>query len=338
MPLVDGAIYADGIRGAELESIAEASQILAGPSGIVWVGLYRPDAQELSELAATFSLHEEIMAELMVTHHRTKLKRVGNQLLSVLRPARYVDAIEEVEFGEIHVVLGENYLVTIRQAEAPDLGRVRHRLERNVERLAKGPEAVLFAIIDQVVEEYEPVMDGLENDIDEIEDQLFGDDASVSRRIFDLSREVIDFQRATHSLLHLVEHLEGGFVQYGTDHELQRRLHETKDHLTRAVDRADAFRQVLQNALSVQTTLVNQRQNEEMKILTEVSNGQNEEAKRIASWAAILFAPTLVGTVYGMNFTHMPELHWFYGYLFAVGLMGAISVVLYFVFKRRDWL
>lgn len=338
MPLVDGAVYADGIRGEDLGSVAEARGVLGAPGGNVWVGLYRPDDSELNELASIFSLSEEVIAELSVTHHRTKLKRTGDQLLAVLRPARYIDSIEEVEFGEIHVVLGSNYIITIRQAEAPDLGRVRHRLERHADTLAKGPESVLFTIIDQVVEEYEPVMDGLENDIDEIEDQLFSGDTAVSRRIFDLSREVIDFQRATHSLLHMIEHLEDGFVHYETDHDLQRRLHETKDHLSRVVERADSFRQVLQNALSVQTTLVSQRQNEEMRILTEVSNGQNEEVKRISSWAAILFAPTLVGTVYGMNFTHMPELNWYYGYIFAVALMGTISVGLYFVFKRRGWL
>ncbi|HEX8488904.1 MAG TPA: magnesium and cobalt transport protein CorA, partial [Propionibacteriaceae bacterium] len=201
-----------------------------------------------------------------------------------------------------------------------------------------GPEAVLYAILDQVVDEYGPVMVGLENDIDEIEDQLFNNDPKVSRRIYELSREVIEFQRTTRPLVDILSALEGGFDKYGVDVELRRNLRDVHDHVIRIVERVDLFRALLQNALTVHATLVGQQQNDEMRSLTESSLAQSEEVKRISSWAAILFAPTLVGTVYGMNFEYMPELHWRYGYPLAVLGMIVLGFVLYVVFRRRHWL
>jgi magnesium transporter len=239
----------------------------------------------------------------------------------------------------VHIFTGPDFVVTIRQAESPDLAKVRHRLERSPDLLCLGPEAVLYAILDQVVDEYLPVVAGLENDIDEIEDQLFkGGDPSLSRRIYELSREVIEFQRATHPLLGILQALEGGFDKYEIDVELQHALRDVKDHAIRVVERADSFRALLQNALTVQATLVGQAQNEEMQAMTAMSIAQNEEVKKISAWAAIFFAPTLVASVYGMNFRHMPELSWEFGYPMAVALMLLLAFVLYRVFKRRGWL
>ena len=256
----------------------------------------------------------------------------------MLRPARYLDDVEKVEFGELHVFVGKDFVVTVRHAESPNLARVRQRLEANPELLALGPQAVLYAILDEVVDQYAPVVAGLENDIDEIEDELFGDAPDVARRIYELSREVIEFQRATHPLRSMVDSLQRGSEKYQLDTELQRRLRDVQDHVIRIVERVDAFRVLLQNALAVNAALVGQRQNEEMRHLSEASLAQNEEVKKISSWAAILFAPTLVGTVYGMNFENMPELGWELGYPFALGLMVAMGIVLYLSFKHRKWL
>jgi magnesium transporter len=215
---------------------------------------------------------------------------------------------------------------------------VRHRLEAAPDLLAQGPEAVLYAILDEVVDEYTPVMAGLENDIDEIEDQIFDGDPAVSRRIYDLSGEVIKFQRATRPLLEMLAALQAGSEKYGVDIELQRHLRDVNDHVLRIIDRGDTYRQLLQNALTVQLTLVGQRQNDEMRNLSETNIAQSEEVKKISSWAAILFAPTLIGTIYGMNFDYMPELHWVLGYPMALGLMVAMGFVLYSVFKKRGWM
>ena len=338
MTLVDNAVYVDGRRSADPTSLNETYELLRARRGMAWIGLYRPDLQEIRSVAKEFDLHPLAVEDAITAHQRAKLERYGTTLFTVLRPARYRDDVEEVEFGELHIFTGEDFVVTIRHAEAPDLGRVRRRLEAAPALLKLGPEAILYAILDQVVDEYLPVVAGLENDIDEIEDQLFTGDPAVSRRIYELSREVIEFQRATHPLLNMLAALEAGFDKYNVDLELQRNLRDVHDHAINVVGKADSFRVLLQNALSVHTTLVGQQQNDEMRSLTEASLAQNEEVKRISSWAAILFAPTLVGTIYGMNFTHMPELRWTAGYPLAIALMVATSVTLYLVFKRRGWL
>ena len=197
---------------------------------------------------------------------------------------------------------------------------------------------MLWAILDHVVDDYGPVVAGLANDIDEIETQVFGGDALVSRRIYELSREVIDFQRATHPLTAVMDALEHGSSKYGVTQELQRGLRDVADHLTVVNERVDGFRQLLRDILTVNSTLVSERRNEEMERLAHSTHRQGEEVKRISSWAAILFAPSLVAGVYGMNFTHMPELNWTFGYPLAILAMLGLSGALYAVFKKRGWL
>jgi magnesium transporter len=211
-------------------------------------------------------------------------------------------------------------------------------MEENPDLLRLGTEAVLYAILDKVVDGYAPVVGGLQTDIDEIETEVFRGDPRVSRRIYELSREVIDFQRAAKPLLDIVNGLSAGFDKYGTNEELRRYLSDVADHATIAAERVDAFRQNLADILTLNATLVNQAQNEEVKNLTEASYSQNEEIKKISAWAAILFAPTLIGTIYGMNFDRMPELKWPLGYPYALGLMALICAGLYAIFKRRGWL
>ena len=167
---------------------------------------------------------------------------------------------------------------------------------------------------------------------------MFGGDPSVSRRIYQLSREVIEFQRACEPLLDVLDSLADGLDEDRVDIELRRGLRDVRDHATRVVERVDAFRQLLSNILTVNAALVGQRQNEETTRLTETSLAQGEQVKKISSWAAILFAPTLVGGIYGMNFDAMPELRWRYGYPFALLLMVLVAVTLYALFKRRGWL
>ena len=338
MGIVDNAVYVGGARKIEPPTLADTYELLRGEHGMGWIGLYRPSRDEIDSVAAEFSLHELAVEDTIRAHQRPKLERYGDVLFTVLRPARYLDAEERVEFGELHVFTGDDFVVTVRYAESPNLGHVRSRLEAAPDLLSLGPEAVLYAIFDQVVDEYGPVVAGLENDIDEIEYQVFAGDPAVSRRIYELSREVIEFQRATRPLVGMLDALRSGFEKYGVDEDLRRNLRDVEDHVIRVVERVEGFRLLLQNILAVNSTLVGQRQNEEMQRLTEASLLQNEEVKRISSWAAILFAPTLVGTIYGMNFEHMPELGWLFGYPFAIALMALVCATLYVVFKRRGWL
>ncbi|WP_432878402.1 magnesium/cobalt transporter CorA [Kribbella sp. CA-245084] len=337
--VVDSAIYCDGRRVASPDSLAETyGELHQAPHSLAWIGLYRPDRRELASLAQEFDLHELAIEDANEAHQRPKLERYGDTLFVVLKAARYRDATEEVEFGEVHVFVGPDFVVTVRHAEAPNLAAVRRRVERDPELLSLGAEAVLYAIMDKVVDGYAPVVAGLENDIDEIETEVFRGDPKVSRRIYELSREVIEFQRATRPLVGMLEQLRGGFQKYGVDEELQRSLRDVADHVTEVVEKVDGFRELLRDILTVNATLVAQQQNEEMKSLAIASSEQNEEVKRISAWAAILFAPTLIGTVYGMNFDKMPELHWQYGYPFAIGLMALVCGGLHQIFKRRGWL
>jgi magnesium transporter len=337
--IVDSAVYVDGDRVASPGSLAETYAALhQQPEGMAWIGLYRPEQHEIASLASEFELHELAVEDAIVAHQRPKLERYGDILFVVLRPARYLDETEEVEFGEVHVFVGPDFVVTVRHSEAPDFSAVRRRLESEPDLLRRGPEAVLYAIVDRVVDGYYPVVAGVGNDIDEIESEVFSGDPTVSRRIYELSREVTEFQRATHPLQGILVALSAGFAKYGVDEELQRYLRDVEDHLTQICERVDEFRQLLRDMLTVNTTVVAQQQNEEMKNLAKAANAQNEEVKKISAWAAILFAPTLIGTIYGMNFEHMPELDWVIGYPLALLLMALTCITLYTVFKRRDWL
>jgi magnesium transporter len=326
--IVDRAIYREGTRAAEGLPLTDMGEACRDGGGIAWIGLYRPTEEEFAAVAREFDLHELAVEDAVNAHQRPKLERYGDTLFCVLRPARYIDETENVEFGEVHVFAGPRFVITVRHGGAPDLAAVRRDLESRPDLLRRGPVAILHAIMDRVVDDYAPVVDGVENDIDEIEDDVFGGKRDVSRRIYELLREVIAFQRATRPLVPMLERL---MSDRDVDDEERRYLRDVQDHAVRVHEQADSFRDLLQNILNVNLTL-------ETKTLNEVANAQNEEVKKISAWAAILFAPTLVGTVYGMNFDHMPELHWRFGYPFAIVLMLAVSVTLYTVFKHRRWI
>jgi magnesium transporter len=326
--IVDRAVYNDGRRTAEPDNFADLHAACQNDGAVAWVGLYEPSNEEFSTLARDFELHELAVEDAVTAHQRPKLERYGETLFLVLRPARYVDDTETVEFGEVAIFVGPHFVITVRHGDAPGLGAVRRRLESRPELLRRGPLAIMYAIVDHVVDGYLPVVAGLENDIDEIEDEVFGGSPTVSRRIYELSREVIDFQRATRPLADILARL----IDEPQIHEEEGRyLRDVQDHAIKAHDQASGFRALLENILSVNLTL-------ETKALTEASHQQNEQVKRISAWAAILFAPTLIGTNYGMNFAHMPELDWRFGYPFALALMLLVSVGLFVIFRRRHWI
>jgi magnesium transporter len=334
--IVDRAIYREGRRTAEPLELARTDDALRAGGGLAWVGLHRPSEQEFAAIAAEFGLHELAAEDAVRPHQRPKLeRRYGGTLFCVLRPARYVDETETVEFGEVHVFAGPHFVVTVRHGEAPDIAAVRRALESRPDLLRRGPVAILHAIMDRVLDDYAPVVAGVENDIDEIEDQVFNGTAGAPRRVYELSREVIAFQRATKPLPAMLERL---IEDPSLDEDERRHLLDMQDHALRVVEQADEFRQLLQNILSVNLTLETKSLAEMSNSLTEMSNDQNEQVKKISAWAAILFAPTLVGTVYGMNFENVPELTWELGYPLALALMVFLGVALYLHFKRRNWL
>ncbi|GAA3225608.1 magnesium and cobalt transport protein CorA [Pseudonocardia petroleophila] len=344
MSVVDNAIYVDGRRAVVPTSLDHTfDELKACPTDghtFCWIGMLRPSGEEIQAVAEEFGLHSLAVEDTVTAHQRPKLERYGDLLFVVLRPARYVDAVEVVEIGEVHLFVGPDFVITVRHAEEPDLAAVRKRLEADPDLLHHGPHAVLYAVLDKVVDDYAPVLDGLQDDIDEIEVQVFGGDPGVSKRIYTLTREVIEFQRAVEPLQELFTELRERLKENAgaSDLELRRALRDVADHATRVMERIEGFRQLLTNILTVNAALVGQRQNEEMARMTQAGYDQNEQVKRISSWAAILFAPTLVASIYGMNFDVMPELHWALGYPFAVLLMVLLGTGLYLSFKRRGWL
>ncbi|MGE3799375.1 MAG: CorA family divalent cation transporter, partial [Thermomicrobiales bacterium] len=197
--------------------------------------------------------------------------------------------------------------------------------------LSRGPEAILYAILDRVVDDYDPVVRGLQNDIDEIETEVFGGNAAVTRRTYDLAREIIEFQRSTKPLVSMISGLISWADRHGIDQELQQYLRDVQDHAIQVQDQVASFRDLLQNILNVNLAIVGLQQ-------TEVAIAQNDDVKKISAWAAILFAPTLIGTVYGMNFEHIPELQWRLGYPLSLLLMLLVSAAIYGAFRHRGWL
>jgi magnesium transporter len=326
--IVDRAIYRNGKRTAAPDTLAELHSMCLKGDGVAWIGMYRPDPGEFDEIAQMFDLHPLAVEDAVQAHQRPKLERYGDSLFLVLRPARYIDTTETVEFGEVHIFAGPHFVITVRHAEAPDLHLVRQKLEARQDLLMRGPFAIVHAILDRVVNDYEAVVSGIENDIDEIEDEVFGETQNVSRRIYELTREVIGFQRATKPIVPI---LHGLMTVPALQDDERAYLRDVQDHALRVQEQADNFRELLNNIFNVNLTL-------ETKALNEASNATNDEVKKISAWAAIGFAPTLIGTIYGMNFKNMPELDWRYGYPYALGLMFALSLGLFVMFKKRDWI
>jgi magnesium transporter len=325
----DSAIYVDGKR-TETPGLEGTSHACAERGGFAWVELVEPDDGELASVAGEFGLPAAAVRDAVKTHHRPRADRYGETLLVVLKTARYLDEEERVEFGEIHIFLGRDFVVTVGHGKASPLEGVRRELEGHAGFLGKGAGAVLWAVVDRVVDGYDPVIDGLENDVEEIEEQVFGgEDADVSRRIYELSREVLEFRRAAQPLAGVLERLSAEV--HGSDREVLRRMRGVQDRALRITERLDGFRELLQNILSVNLTIVSVQQNTAMQ-------HQNVQVQKISAWAAIIAAPTLISGIYGMNFRYMPELNSIFGYPYALAIMLSISFLLYLGFKRAGWL
>ncbi|MET0812133.1 MAG: magnesium and cobalt transport protein CorA [Microbacterium sp.] len=337
MPVIDTAVYVEGSHVTHGASPAEAIADARARGGIVWIGLRSPEPAELEGLVEPLGLHPLSVRDALRGHERSKLEQFGDMVFMVLQPARYIDETERVESSEVDLFVGADYVVTVQTDDLINASAARRDLEEHPEILRKGTFGIVWALMSAVINGYSPVLDGVENDIDEIEAELFSDEPKVSKRIFSLQREVIDLQHATDPLRDMLDRMQD--IVRASSHEASApAFHDLDDRAGHVIDKVRGFRQTLDNALTVHASLIDQQSNEEMRRMTEFGLQQNEQVKKISSWAAILFAPTLVGTVYGMNFDNMPELHWEYGYYVALGLMLATSVTLYLVFKRKDWL
>jgi magnesium transporter len=323
--IVDCAHYRDGRRQHEGKmEPRDAAAICRHEEGFVWLGMVDPAPEELASVQDIFGLHELAVEDAQSFHLRPKVEQYEGEItFVVLRTARYDDEREEVEFGEISLFVGPGFVITVRQGGASDLHPARLRLEARPELLREGPASVLWAISDQVVDDYAPVVEGLERDIEEVEQLVFAGSHAPTRRIYLLRREVSDFYRAVHPLLGPAAAITKGGVLPISD-GLRTYFRDVDDHLKLVNEEVLAQRDLLSTILQANMAVL--------------SVEQNDVVRKISGWAAIITVPTFIASFYGMNFTSMPELHRGWGYPAVVALMVLAGVVLYVSFKRARWL
>jgi magnesium transporter len=324
--IVDCAHYKDGERQHEEPlqiDTAAAIAAAAGEGEFVWLGLRDPEPSELEHAGAAFGLNELAVEDAREAHQRPKLEDYDGSFFMVLKTARYDDDREAVDFGEINLFLGPGYAIGVRHGEASDLGPARSRLEARPALLREGPAAVAWAILDQVVDDYSPVVDGIDNDIQEVEEEIFSRTGDSTQRIYFLKREVIEFHNAVYPLLQPLESLErGAYEQIGE--EVRTYFRDVADHARRVNEQVSAERDLLTSILEANLALLSVR--------------QNEVIRGISAWAAIIAVPTFLASIWGMNFEHMPELDTSWGYPMALGSMAVAVAALHSFFKRIQWL
>ncbi|WP_237212378.1 magnesium and cobalt transport protein CorA [Rothia nasimurium] len=337
MPLLNTLNHTTGaVTG--YDSLTDLAQAFTPGTDCAYIGLVDPSRDDLTTLTGLFDLHPLAVEDSEQGHQRSKLDRYGSTYYLVLRPAIYLDDTEEIRFGETHMFVGENFVIWL----VKDALRSVDTTQRTMDAVFSGtlesltmqayPLAFLYRVLDMLVDGYFPVIEGLENDGDEIEDTLFADNSEaseISQRIYSLLNEVSDFKRAVKPVGQMLDLLMGRIriqAEAGDEHQLEllRHFRDVKDHVISVTDRVDDLRSSLENALAVNSTIVAERQNDDMK--------------RISAWAAILVVPTVIGSIYGMNFDVMPELHWTFGYPASLLLMVVVSFGLWVVFKKKEWL
>jgi magnesium transporter len=342
--VIDWAAYVDG-RRVPTGSVAEAVRLVRadpgdpgadaltdtageatdGAKGFVWVGLHEPDAAELERLAEVFGLHPLAVEDAIHAHQRPKLERYDDVQFFVMKTVGYVgrpSGVEAVETGEIMIFCGPDFVVTVRHGAHGELAPVRRRLEARPERLALGPAAVVHAIADRVVDDYVCVADGVQQDIDEVEEAVFSPQrTNEAGRIYRLKREVIHLKRAVVPLTGPLRTLVGRrFVPT----EIREYFRDVEDHVTRVREQVESCDELLTPILQAH--------------MTQVSVDDNQDMRKISAWGAILMVPTAIAGIYGMNFDHMPELKWAFSYPVVMSVIVLSCLLLYRGFRRNGWL
>lgn len=332
---VDCGVYAGGTRlpgkythGAALAKVRELER--DGTSAFVWIGLHEPDEHQMQAVADVFGLHELAVEDAVHAHQRPKLERYDDTLFLVLKTITYVadesvaKTPEIVETGEIMIFVGADFVVTVRHGDHSGLAGVRHRMDTNPARCTLGPYAVMHAIADHVVDSYLDVTDSVETDIDALEENVFSPSTATDiEHIYLVKREVVEMRRAISPLTLALQRI-------GSDHndliskEIRRYFRDVLDHNTQAADRIASYDEVLSSLVQA--------------AVGKVSMQQNIDMRKISAYVAIAAVPTAMAGIYGMNFDHMPELHWTYGYPAVLVLMASICFLLYRTFRRNHWL
>ncbi|MFJ8084455.1 magnesium and cobalt transport protein CorA [Streptomyces sp. NPDC096205] len=330
--IVDCAVYHDGRRTEGPSDLSDALDTARAAGGFVWIGLHEPSPDEFDLVSEEFALHPLAVEDALKAHQRPKLEVYEDSLFMVLKPVVYEPEGDTVSSGEVMIFLGDSFVVTVRHGEGAPLAAVRRRLENEPEMLAKGPTAVLYAITDATVDHYLEVADELQTDLEELEAEVFSPERGGSRhtasRIYTFKRQVLEFRRATGPLTLPVARLAGtgafGMAVPFVDAKARPYFQDVSDHLTRVNESVEGLDRLVSDILSAH--------------LAQTSVRQNDDMRKISAWAAMAAVPTMLAGIYGMNFDHMPELHWVGSYPTLIVLMAALEVLLYRLFKSRDWL
>jgi magnesium transporter len=322
--VVNSAAYAGGLRVGEV-AIQDISEVLKQPDRFVWIGLHEPDAELLAEVQQEFSLHDLAVEDAARAHQRPKLERYGESLFVVLRTAHLDRATGELEFGETHLFVGPNYVVSVRHGPSLPYVEVRSRCEANPDLLARGPGFVLYSLMDFIVDQYFPLVEALEDKLEALEDNIFRQTLTreTTERIYQLKRILLEVKRGVAPLVDMCNRLMRADTTLIPD-DVRPYFRDVYDHAIRINEMIDVLRELLTTALEANLSLV--------------AVSQNDAMKRLAGWAAIFAVPTMIAGIYGMNFKFMPELDWLFGYPMAMALMLGACGFLYYKFKRSGWL
>ncbi|MDQ0778410.1 magnesium and cobalt transport protein CorA [Streptomyces aurantiacus] len=331
--IMDCAIYRDGHRTEGPEDLSDALDAARSyGDAFVWIGLYEPTEREFDLVTEEFGLHELAVEDALKAHQRPKLEVYDDSLFAVLKPVTYEPDSDTVSSGELMIFLGDSFVVIVRHGEGSPLKSVRGRLEKDPEMLRLGPTAVLYSIADATVDHYLEVATELQTDLEELEAEVFspsdGGSRNIASRIYTFKRQILEFRRATGPLSLPLHRLAGSgvggpAVPFVHD-RAQPFFRDVNDHLTRVNESVDALDRLVSDVLSAH--------------LAQMSVRQNDDMRKISSWAAMAAVPTMIAGIYGMNFDHMPELHWVWTYPAVIALMAVLEVLLFRLFKQRGWL
>ncbi|PWI20918.1 magnesium and cobalt transport protein CorA [Streptomyces sp. Act143] len=331
--IVDCAVYRDGHRTEGPDDLSAALEEARAAGGFVWIGLHEPSEREFGLVTQEFGLHPLAVEDALKAHQRPKLEVYDDSLFLVLKPVVYEPRSDRVSTGEVMLFLGDSFVVTVRHGEGAPLKAVRRRLEQEPEMLHKGPTAVLYAVSDAVVDHYVEVATELQTDLEELEAEVFSPDGgggsrNTASRIYTFKRQILEFRRATGPLALPLTRL-AGIGQFGgavpfVSEKARPFFRDVNDHLTRVNESVEGLDRLVSDILSAH--------------LAQMSVRQNDDMRKISAWAAMAAIPTMIAGIYGMNFDHMPELHWVWSYPAVIALMAVLEVLLYRTFKRRGWL
>jgi magnesium transporter len=320
--VVASAVYAGGQRVAEIP-IGEAGEWSRKPGHIVWIGLHEPGLDLLRQLQGEFGLHHLAIEDALKAHQRPKLEQYGEALFIVARTAQMLDG--RIAFGETHLFVGRGYVVSVRHGASTTYTPVRERCEASPKALSDGEDFILYAILDFIVDNYMPVIESIQTEVEEIEDRILAATSSQDQvaRLYQLRRDLLRLRNTAVPLVEVCRRLEQPGLP-GIDTTMQPLFRDVSDHIRRIQEEIESLREVL--AFAFETSLMTGQAQ------------QTEITRRLAAWAAILAVPTAVAGIYGMNFDVMPELHWRYGYFVVLAFVAAVCGALYWRFQRNGWL